>query len=109
MENSSAFQQLPTPDVTVFHDKLKGDAHDVFQRWRKQNPGGFFLNQTTESKFRFHLSKCYHLDPSFEEFDGVVSVTSKPKICSADKQALKEWASKREAEVVDCDCCQKEQ
>jgi len=108
MKDSSTFQESASSNFIVFHDKSKGDAHDAFQRWRKGNAGGFFLNRKSTSTFRLHLASCPHFDPSFEDFDGVVSLTSKQKICSADKQVLKEWASKREAKVVDCDCYQKE-
>lgn len=78
--------------VVIFHDELDEDAHDLFQTWRRNNEGGFFINCKGKSSWMVHRVTCPHPGDTEWGRDFGASLTKFKKVCSGDIQELVQWA-----------------
>lgn len=62
-------------------------AERDFHRWRKRYPKGFVINRRGNA-LTLHLADCWHF---YEEGPEQIS-TRRPKYCSANREALEEFA-----------------
>ncbi|MEO6954927.1 MAG: ATP-binding protein [Polyangia bacterium] len=89
-----------------FDDKKHGDAHDRFQKWRRENGKGFFLTLHTKTSGNAHTVGCKHPGNSDFTFkESGTSLTAKRKICAPGLPALKDWASANSVIVELCKHC----
>ena len=92
--------------ITIFHDRIHGNAGTLFQKWRQANPSGFYINKSTPSSGKIHTSHCRHLtDPALIGKALPIAVTKKPKICARTIPELQRWAKKRGIAVPICADC----
>jgi hypothetical protein len=83
--------------ITEFSDESQTEAHSLFQKWRLENPDGFFLAQKGKGSYLLHHVGCHHIGSPF--WDGAVnesrgslhSLTASRKICSSDPDELLVW------------------
>jgi hypothetical protein len=76
--------------MEIFHNSEGGGAHERFQKWLDENPGGFFVNCRAADDLMLHKSSCDHLI-----FNEPVSLTAHRKVCSLDRRKLEEWAAEQ--------------
>jgi hypothetical protein len=83
-----------------FDDKDLVDAHDQCQQWRRENPGGYFLNLRGPRTAMLHHVACSHIGDT--EYDGSHwgSLTKKKKVCSTNEDALRQWATSNYIEEI---------
>lgn len=93
-------------NVTVFHDSLQRNAHDLFQRWRDANPYGFFLNRKTSKNILLHNASCTHLGST--DWESAASLTEKQKICARLISQLQDWSSSHGISFRHCLDCKPE-
>ena len=95
-------------ELSVFHDKSNDNAHIDFQKWRQQHPDGYFLNNKGPSSTLMHRVHCWHLrEPGdLDRTEDSSSLTRLKKICSTDRDALRQWATKEGIQnVKQCQDC----
>jgi hypothetical protein len=44
--------------IEEFYDETNGDDHERFQRWRRDNDEGFFINVKSSNKIMLHRVPC---------------------------------------------------
>jgi len=92
--------------VSEFFDGDKSDAHDAFQRWRADNPAGFFANCRASGGWMLHRVGCAHPGSTEWEAGQWGSLTRVRKACSNDLRALIEWArQKGQPSLRECSDC----
>ncbi len=78
--------------IVEFYDKINGDDHEKFQRWRRENDEGFFINIKSSNNLMLHRVHCLHPGSTDWKKGEWGSLTKNRKICSTDKKDLSNWA-----------------
>jgi hypothetical protein len=92
--------------VSVFFDEDSADAHDAFQRWRTDNPVGFFLNCRTSGGWMLHRVNCPHHGNTDWAAGPWGCLTRTRKVCSTERKELLQWARQEgESDVKQCSDC----
>jgi hypothetical protein len=80
--------------VVEFHDETHNEAHDLFQRWRRENwDGGYFINFKSRTRFVLHTASCTHPgDGEWIQEENGSTLTKNKKACSTDLKELLNWA-----------------
>lgn len=91
--------------IEEFSDDTRQDAHQRFQRWRHNNPAGFFLNLESGSSCLLHKVACAHHGNTKWGVDGGHSLTRKRKICASSIAVLEAWASSHGISLRRCTDC----
>jgi hypothetical protein len=89
--------------MDVFWDKQRPRAHDMFTRWQERNPNGYVLNLSSKTRAVLHEVLCPHV-AAFSS-NPEASLTARPKVCSTDQAALREWVCKTSLEFRRCRNC----
>jgi hypothetical protein len=85
-----------------FHDSQNECEHSNFQRWRRENENGFFVNVKSENNLMLHKADCKHLgDAIWEKDDSEAfgSLTKTRKICSNNSNDLQDKIRKEFSSV----------
>jgi len=92
--------------MKIFSDDESQDAHEEFQRWRRENEAGFFINCRTKNDLMLHRVLCpHHGDTTWARSDGA-SLTKRPKVCSINRQELVNWARAQSKKLLKiCNDC----
>jgi hypothetical protein len=80
--------------IEEFHDKINGDDHENFQRWRRTNETGFFINIKSSNDVMLHRVICRHPRSTDWEKGEWGTLTKNRKVCSTDKNTLLNWVKK---------------
>jgi hypothetical protein len=93
--------------VSEFLDGAQPDAHDAFQRWRADNPAGFFVNCRASGGWMLHRVRCPHHGTTDWQAGGEWgNLTRTRKACSTDRGQLVEWARQQGvSEIQECSDC----
>lgn len=92
--------------VQEFCDNGQTKAHDKFQRWRADNPKGFFINCRASAGWMVHRVGCPHTGDTDLSASVFGSLTRKRKACSTDLRELQHWARKQGHDsLVQCSDC----
>lgn len=80
--------------VIEFHDRTDIAAHDLFQKWRRENwDNGYFINYKSNSRLILHRVLCQHPgDGEWSSADTGNSLTRFRKACSTNVRDLRQWA-----------------
>ncbi len=80
-------------EVAEFYDKLDPDAHDLFQRWRREHwDNGYFINCKSSSHLILHRASCQHPGGAEWVSSEGGSLTKFRKACSTNPRELQRWA-----------------
>jgi len=97
--------------VIEFHDGININAHDLFQRWRRDHwDSGYFANRKSRNNFLLHRVSCAHPgDGEWSSDDVGEGLTNTKKICAEEPQELLSWIREQyDVEPVFCkDCIKK--
>jgi hypothetical protein len=94
--------------IVQFKDTQHTFYHEDFQKWRRQNDNGFFVNVKSGTNILLHRTICPHLgDSEWERETGWGSLTRSRKICSADLAELQlriaeEYSTSKLKMCADC-------
>lgn len=96
--------------VLEFQDENGKFAHDEFQKWRRKNANGFFVNVKSKNNLMLHRVSCSHPGDSEwtrEENKTWGSLTKNRKACAEDVLRLQSWAKEKykSAETKMCNSC----
>jgi len=97
--------------VIEFHDKLDIEAHDLFQRWRREHwNNGYFINRKSSSQLILHRASCRHPgDGEWSSSEAGHTLTKLKKACSTSVRELHQWAKQTsKADLEFCRDCQPE-
>ena len=75
-----------------FFDGTGTAGHEEFQRWRAENPSGYFINFKDKEKPCLHRSKCHHFGRTDMPPEEWGNYGSNRKICAATVEKLERWA-----------------
>ena len=104
LEGVELLGEFPTMRYRHYFDRPQQET--AFNKWRKTNPTGFFLNCTPDWTWMLHRSGCDHFGSTNRtRGEDNWSVTGIPKLCLTDSQKLKQEAKKVGAEVRNCSTC----
>lgn len=78
--------------IIHFFDNDDINSHDNFQKWRRDNRDGYFINCKPNDNWMLHHVSCWHLGDTLWTRDEGGSLTKQKKICSNNKEELVEWA-----------------
>ena len=96
--------EFPTTVFTNYYDRPADEA--AFNRWRKDHPGGFFLNCEPDWCFKLHRTNCHHFGSTSRTIgQDNWSITQIPKKCDLDHSKLQKWAKSLGAKVTNCTSC----
>jgi hypothetical protein len=96
--------------IVEFQDANGESAHSDFQKWRRGNEGGFFINVKAKNDLMLHRVSCSHpggTEWEREEHEKWGSLTQNRKVCSNDVQKLQNWAKEKDssAQLKTCGTC----
>ena len=92
--------------IVEFHDRDGRVVHNDFKDWCIANEGGFFFAFKSKAKANLRVSGgCHHNGGGLWRYDGVTSITSARKVCSANSQDLLMWAQTEGIEWKWCKHC----
>jgi hypothetical protein len=94
-----------------FHDQTDIAAHDLFQKWRRENwDNGYFINCKSGSHLILHRVHCQHPgDGEWSSSEAGHSLTTFKKVCSTNVRELCQWAEKAsKANLEFCKDCRPE-
>jgi hypothetical protein len=91
--------------IKEFPDKNGPDEHERFQRWRRENPSGFFINYKSPNNLMIHSVPCSHSGDTEWEVGEWGTLTKKRKICSTSEEKLQQWAAEHNLALKKCRDC----
>ena len=91
--------------IEEFKDEAGKFDHRQFQRWRRDNLAGFFINREKGSIWLLHKSLCAHAGDTDWDIGTGHSLTRKKKICASTIRELEGWASSNGLSLRSCPDC----
>jgi hypothetical protein len=89
----------------VFSSSDGSDAHERFQRWQAEHPGGFYINRRSASQGMLHRVGCGHVGGAGEWDSGFGDLVKRAKVCHTERGPLLEWAEGAGVTVRMCADC----
>ena len=92
--------------LSEFLEDDQPKAHDAFQRWRTDNPAGFFINSRPSGGWMLHRVVCRHHGNTDWRAGEWGSLTRTHKVASTDRRVLIAWAQQQGVgELKECSDC----
>lgn len=105
LNSNSAASRVPL--ITIFHDSLQSNAHQLFQEWRTANPSGFFINCKGPNNSLLHNASCSHLGDTVWGAQNGSTLGDKRKVCARKIAELRVWAVEHHLEFSECKHCKR--